>query len=724
MEGMSLLGEHPPVPSPVDHDIEQALLALADGSYVLSTPAGEVAECGVGAGALLGAGSEELAGRPVADVLASAGDDEQRAAFEQLLRGDARASERRFAATCADGTTRSLRCLVVSVPLALGWEFTSLLSELASRDADGWQLKELRMRHERALQAVEAVCKTGVQPDAGGRLAGILVVIADGDAPPLTREGVNERMAQHREAAREAKEAARRVELGLDGADEDPSDSGGLEDLLERAQMLRARLEEAETQAAEAEAERELLQARLEALEVQRDASAGRPTAEHEQALARLAATEHEREQVRAQLAAVEHARDQALARLAEAEAERDREAGRHAAAESDAATAQDQRLRELATERDAAGVEADAARTAAGEARAAADAARADAESSRSELQELRQSIRVEEASSVTAGAELQALRAEIEAGRVALEAARERARGAQEDAVSARGEQALARGEIAAIRGELDGASGALDAARQELAAARAQTAARVEELTAARSDVAARDDELGRLRAEVESRRAELEVVHDELDVARGASEELRADCELARVQVEELREEADRARAAVEAIRAEFAFEPPQTAAPGAKSLRNPFAPRPKPLAPRAAAPQQRPPAEPAPDLPPCEPGVAAALIGLDGTFQRLDDAFCSLLGCREDELRNARWPSIIDRDNLKAHQEIARALRAGELQSADIETIYMHKRGLLVPVEGTVSMHRGADGQATHYLFRADVRRTSGAAASR
>jgi PAS domain S-box-containing protein len=119
-------------------------------------------------------------------------------------------------------------------------------------------------------------------------------------------------------------------------------------------------------------------------------------------------------------------------------------------------------------------------------------------------------------------------------------------------------------------------------------------------------------------------------------------------------------------------------------------------------------------------EPTPELPPCEAGLAAALIGLDGRFQRLDDAFSSLLGCREDELRAARWPSIIDRDNLKAHQEIARALRAGEIESAEIETIYMHAGGLLVPVEGTITVRRDAGGEPTHFLFRADVRRTSGA----
>ena len=39
---------------------------------------------------------------------------------------------------------------------------------------------------------------------------------------------------------------------------------------------------------------------------------------------------------------------------------------------------------------------------------------------------------------------------------------------------------------------------------------------------------------------------------------------------------------------------------------------------------------------------------------------------------------------------------------------------------MHAGGLLVPIEGTVSMLRDGAGQPTHFLFRADVRRTSGA----
>jgi hypothetical protein len=53
------------------------------------------------------------------------------------------------------------------------------------------------------------------------------------------------------------------------------------------------------------------------------------------------------------------------------------------------------------------------------------------------------------------------------------------------------------------------------------------------------------------------------------------------------------------------------------------------------------------------------------------------------------------------------------------LRAGEIESADIETIYMHAQGLLVPIEGKVSMFGNDAGQATHFLFLADVSKTAG-----
>jgi hypothetical protein len=135
---MSLKGEQLAAPVPTNQAVEQVLLALADGSYVLSTPDGVVAECGVGVVALVGSSAEQLAGQPVVDVLASAADEAQRAAFERLLRGERDGAEHAFPTATAGASARALQLVVVSVPLALGWEFTSLLGELGARDADSW----------------------------------------------------------------------------------------------------------------------------------------------------------------------------------------------------------------------------------------------------------------------------------------------------------------------------------------------------------------------------------------------------------------------------------------------------------------------------------------------------------------------------------------------------------------------------------------------------------
>ncbi|MEA2191843.1 MAG: hypothetical protein QOI73_1964, partial [Solirubrobacteraceae bacterium] len=299
---MTLQGEQLAAPAvPGDQRVEQVLLGLADGSHVLSTPDGRIAECGLGVAALLGATPDELAGHPVADVLASAADAPLRDAFERILRGER--DDRVFPAARSDGAPLSLRFVVISVPLALGWEFTALLAELGSRDADSWQPEQLRVRHERALAAVETVCLTGEQPDPGARLAGILVVVADADAPPLTRAVVDEHLQVYRAAAREAKEAARRAQLGLTELYEEPAADGpGLDDIVERAHELRERLEAAEQEAAAAHAERERALERLATVEAERDADAGRVQAEwaelesrYERARAELAAAESER---------------------------------------------------------------------------------------------------------------------------------------------------------------------------------------------------------------------------------------------------------------------------------------------------------------------------------------------------------------------------------------------------------------------------------------------
>lgn len=536
------------------HDIEQLLLGLADGSYVLSTPDGNVAECGAGVVALLGAPADKLAGRRTADVLLEGADAATLAAFDRVLHGEGPGADQTFSTTSAAGVTRALRLVVIAVPLALGWEFTSLLGELGSRDTGTWHPEALRLRHGRALEAIQGVCDSGTQPEPGARLAGILIVVRDAEAPPLTRADVARRMAEQREAARAAAaEKARRANAWADALE---GDGGGLEDLVEAARVLRERVEEAERESATAIADR-----------------------------------------------------DQALAQLAAAQAER-------------------------------------------------------------AELQDARGESAVLQEHISALGAELEAARLEVEV-----------ARGEHLELEAARRELEVARGE------HLAGAVAERDALREELQRTQAQLREQTRELDSARQ--------------QLQTLRGELEHAREEIATTTAAAEGARAERERERERAGELMNAAEAARAAADAIRAEFAFDTPAAAARPSNGG-----------APQAAAETVA--------LPPAGPGEAVALIGLDGTFKRLDDAFCSLLGHRESELRSARWPSVIDRENLAAHTEIARALRAGEIHSAPVETVYMHAHGLLIPIAGTVTMHRAdPSGAATHFLFRADVRHTAG-----
>lgn len=542
---MAVMDEQPLASAPEGQEIEQVLLGLADGSYVLSTPDGLVAECGAGVVALLATAAEHLVGLPTTDVLLSGADAEARAAFERLARSGAGdpPGPRTFRTRRADGSARVLRCVVIAVPLALGWEFTSLLGELGARDTGTWQAQALRMRHGRALEVIESVCSSGAQPDPGGRLAGILIIVRDAEAEPLTREEVGRRMAQQREAHAAAAEAARRAEAhsGQNAPAEAAAPeaiSSGIGELVERTRVLAERLEDA-----------------------QRDA------------------------------ATATTARGEALALLAEAQSQLVLEEERREAAEAQVRAARDgvsDHDRQLVDERD-------------------------------------------------TARAELESTLRELESARAELDRA-------AEDQAELQRELGAARGQLGAVNMGLQSANERLQAMALEFDSARA-------ELGASREEAAA-------MAAQLDGVRRELDAASAEAGTARGERATAHGD-EAASVTSSEH------------------------------------------------------------PDPPRCAAGQAAALIGLDGTFKRLDSEFCRLLGCSEAELSSARWPSVIDRENLAAHEEVARALRTGELDSADVETVYMHAQGLLVPIEGRVSMLRDAAGSPSYYLFLADVSRTAG-----
>ncbi|HKP20970.1 MAG TPA: PAS domain S-box protein, partial [Thermoleophilaceae bacterium] len=93
----------------------------------------------------------------------------------------------------------------------------------------------------------------------------------------------------------------------------------------------------------------------------------------------------------------------------------------------------------------------------------------------------------------------------------------------------------------------------------------------------------------------------------------------------------------------------------------------------------------------------------------ARIALDGRFQELNQAFTDLLGYTEAEFQQAVWPPVMDRANLDKHRQQMKNMLAGEVESVDVKTGYVHAQGLLVPVVGTLTLVRD-NGEPSHFLL--------------
>lgn len=95
----------------------------------------------------------------------------------------------------------------------------------------------------------------------------------------------------------------------------------------------------------------------------------------------------------------------------------------------------------------------------------------------------------------------------------------------------------------------------------------------------------------------------------------------------------------------------------------------------------------------------------------AMLTLEGRFTHLNGAFRELVGYTEEEFRSARWPSPADSEHMESDRELRRALATGAVDEAPVETAFMHREGLLIPLVGRMSLVRDAGGAPGHLLFR-------------
>jgi PAS domain S-box-containing protein len=96
-------------------------------------------------------------------------------------------------------------------------------------------------------------------------------------------------------------------------------------------------------------------------------------------------------------------------------------------------------------------------------------------------------------------------------------------------------------------------------------------------------------------------------------------------------------------------------------------------------------------------------------VGMALVGLDGRFLRINQAFCRITGYPEAELLARDFQSITHADDLEADLDLLKRLTDGEIESYEIDKRYLRADGGEVWVQLNVSMVRRGDGSPRQYV---------------
>jgi PAS domain S-box-containing protein len=322
------------------------------------------------------------------------------------------------------------------------------------------------------------------------------------------------------------------------------------------------------------------------------------------------------------------------------------------------------------------------------------------------------------------TAGDQVAALRNELEALRIdasgSTSSIREELTALRESALSSLGEEELEslREELAAARAqavqvaerlrELEGMGGAQGAgsaeAAQGIAEVReraAQMQSQLEEVRnlAAETNAARRDADAAKRGAEAADQRAE-----DASTAARRHLAEMRAGVESASLESKLVRGQAEAARVAAEdaARYAEAVREIAEALANEAESQAEEDDGRAPLLGKKDTGPSR----DPIAGFD--DAGQPMARIALDGRFKELNDGFTELVGYSESDFSVASWPPVADRRQVDHHREQMRTMLEGKLESAEIDTGYVHAQGLLVPMAGTLSLIRDEDGEPAYF----------------
>ncbi len=111
-------------------------------------------------------------------------------------------------------------------------------------------------------------------------------------------------------------------------------------------------------------------------------------------------------------------------------------------------------------------------------------------------------------------------------------------------------------------------------------------------------------------------------------------------------------------------------------------------------------------------------------VGIALVGLDGRFQRVNQALCRLFGHSKEVLLTLDFQRLTHPDDVVAGLELVNRLVSGELQHFSMRKRYLHADGHTIWADLSTSLIRNSAGKPLHFVSHITDRSAEVAAAER
>ncbi len=100
-------------------------------------------------------------------------------------------------------------------------------------------------------------------------------------------------------------------------------------------------------------------------------------------------------------------------------------------------------------------------------------------------------------------------------------------------------------------------------------------------------------------------------------------------------------------------------------------------------------------------------------IGAVLVNLDYRLNRVNKAYCRMLGYSEEELLSLRFTDITHPDDLDVNIALQQKVATGEIDHFRIEKRYIRKGGSIIWVSISVRMVRDAGGSPIHFMSLAE-----------